>query len=67
MAIRLDKETRHRIARRRSPYKAVVDLIGVVHARAGKPEPRISRKNPKRSTASGGQFSELLKTRRSRS
>jgi Arc/MetJ-type ribon-helix-helix transcriptional regulator len=82
VTLRLDKETRQRIARvarRRqvsvsemireaidawiqrqdasgAPYNAVADLIGVVHG-----------KNPKRSTATGRQFSELLKGRRSRS
>jgi Arc/MetJ-type ribon-helix-helix transcriptional regulator len=82
LTLRLDKETRQRIARiegRRqvsasemireainewiqrqeasgAPYKAVADLIGFVHG-----------KNPKRSTATGRQFSELLKGRRSRS
>lgn len=82
VTLRLDKETRERIgqiARRRrvsasrvireaiqawverpdvigSPYEAIADLVGVVHGR-----------NPRRSTATGLQFTNLLKRRRSRS
>jgi Arc/MetJ-type ribon-helix-helix transcriptional regulator len=81
VTLRLDQRTRERIARiaRRkrvsasevirqaidawteredasgAPYESVADLIGVVHG-----------KNPRRSTATGRQFTELLKGRRSR-
>jgi Arc/MetJ-type ribon-helix-helix transcriptional regulator len=82
VTLRLDKETRQCIARiahqkrvsasevireaiealverheaSSAPYEAIADLIGVVHGR-----------NPKRSAETGRQFTELLRSRRSRS